>query len=81
VELIILIIVVLVLLAVIPTWPHSRGYGFGPAGIVLTILLIFLVLWLLGIISFNGDTANDTNVMDDVTPVETPSGNIHTLRS
>lgn len=69
-ELIILIIIVLLLLAVIPTWPYSRGWGYNPAGLIVAILLIFLVLWLLGVISFNGDDNADTNVLDDSTPTE-----------
>lgn len=60
-ELIIIIVIVLLLLAVLPTWPHSRGWGYNPAGLIAAILLIFLVLWLLGVISFNGN-ANDENV-------------------
>ncbi len=78
-ELIIIIIIVLLLLAVIPTWPYSRGWGYNPAGLILAILLIFLVLWLLGVIEFNGDDANNDNVLNDVTPTEESSGNIHTL--
>jgi hypothetical protein len=44
---ILLIIVVLMLLGAIPTWPHSRGWGYGPSGglgLVLVILIILLVL-------------------------------------
>lgn len=76
-ELIILIIIVLLLLAVIPTWPYSRGWGYNPAGLIVAILLIFLVLWLLGVIDFNADNDGDTNVLDDVTPTEEPSGNVY----
>lgn len=80
-ELIIIIIIVLLLLAVIPTWPYSRGWGYNPAGLILAILVIFLVLWLLGVISFNGDTANDDNVLDDVAPTEQVGGNFYTHSS
>ena len=44
---ILLIIVVLMLLGSIPTWPHSRGWGYGPSGglgLVLFILIILLVM-------------------------------------
>lgn len=44
---IILIIVVLMLIGAIPTWPHSRNWGYGPSGglgLVLTILVILLLL-------------------------------------
>lgn len=45
---ILLIIVVLVLLGVIPTWPHSRGWGYGPSGILGAILVVVVILLLLG---------------------------------
>ncbi len=45
---IVLVIVVLILLGVIPTWPHSRSWGYGPSGIVGVILAIVLILFLLG---------------------------------
>lgn len=45
---ILLVVLVLVLLGVIPTWPHSKGWGYGPSGGVGLILLIVLVLFLMG---------------------------------
>ena len=45
---ILIIILILALLGVLPTWPHSREWGYRPTGIVGTILLIFLILFLLG---------------------------------
>jgi hypothetical protein len=45
---ILLIILILVLLGVIPTWPYSSGWGYGPSGIVGVILVIVLILLLLG---------------------------------
>lgn len=45
---ILLIILVLVLLGVLPTWPHSREWGYRPSGLVGTILLILLILFLMG---------------------------------
>lgn len=45
---ILLIILILILLGVIPTWPHSRGWGYGPSGIVGVVLLIILILLLMG---------------------------------
>lgn len=45
---ILLIVLVLVLIGVIPTWPHSRGWGYAPSGGVGLILLIIIVLLLLG---------------------------------
>jgi hypothetical protein len=45
---ILLIVLVLILVGVIPTWPHSRGWGYAPSGVIGLILLIVLVLFLLG---------------------------------
>ena len=48
VGMIVLIIVVLILVGVLPTWPHSRSWGPAPGGIVGVILLVLLVLFLMG---------------------------------
>lgn len=45
---IILIVLVLALLGVIPTWPHSRQWGYGPSGGVGLIVIVLLILLLLG---------------------------------
>ena len=45
---ILIIVLILVLLGVIPTWRHSAGWGYGPSGIVGVILVILLILVLLG---------------------------------
>ena len=45
---ILLIVLILVLIGVIPAWPYSRGWGYGPGGIVGLILIILLILVLLG---------------------------------
>jgi hypothetical protein len=45
---ILLIIVVLLLLGALPTWPYSSGWGYYPAGGLGLILVIVLVLFLLG---------------------------------
>jgi hypothetical protein len=45
---ILLIVLVLALLGVIPTWPHSKDWGYYPGGIVGVLLLVILVLMLLG---------------------------------
>ncbi|PKO49322.1 MAG: DUF3309 domain-containing protein [Betaproteobacteria bacterium HGW-Betaproteobacteria-4] len=44
---ILLIVLVLLLIGAIPSWPHSRGWGYAPSGgigLVLTILLILILL-------------------------------------
>jgi Protein of unknown function (DUF3309) len=45
-----LLIIVLVLLAVgaLPTWPYSSGWGYYPSGILGVILVVLLVLLLMG---------------------------------
>ncbi len=45
---ILLIIVVLLLIGAIPSWPHSRAWGYGPSGVLGVILLIVLILVLTG---------------------------------
>lgn len=45
---ILLIIVILMLLGALPTWPHSRGWGYGPSGGLGLVLVILLILWLMG---------------------------------
>lgn len=45
---ILIVILVLALLGVIPTWPHSRRWGYGPSGTLGLILIILLVLALTG---------------------------------
>src|SRR5688572_13324550 len=45
---ILLIVLILILIGVIPTWPHGSGWGYYPAGGVGTILVIVLILLLLG---------------------------------
>jgi hypothetical protein len=45
---ILLVILVLAFLGVIPTWPHSKEWGYGPSGGVGLILLILVILLVLG---------------------------------
>jgi len=45
---ILLVIVILMLIGVIPTWSHSRAWGYGPSGGLGMILIILLVLMLMG---------------------------------
>ncbi len=45
---ILLVILILILLGVIPTWPHSRGWGYGPSGILGVVLIIVIILLLMG---------------------------------
>jgi hypothetical protein len=45
---ILLVILILMLLGAIPTWPHSRTWGYYPSGGLGLILLIIIILMLLG---------------------------------
>ena len=45
---IVLIILVLLLVGAIPSWPHSSGWGYGPSGILGAVLVVVLLLVLLG---------------------------------
>jgi len=45
---ILLIVFALMLLGVIPIWPHSREWGYGPSGGLGVLLLILLILILMG---------------------------------
>lgn len=45
-EIILIVILVLLLLGALPSWPHSRSWGYGPSGI-MTVLLVVLIVWLL----------------------------------
>ena len=43
-----LVILILILVGVIPTWPHSRAWGYAPSGGIGLVLVILLILILLG---------------------------------
>lgn len=43
-----IIILILALIGAIPAWPHSRGWGYRPTGLVGAVLLVVLVLFLMG---------------------------------
>jgi hypothetical protein len=45
---ILLIVLVLLLIGVIPTWPHSRGWGYAPGGLIGVLLIVLLVMLLTG---------------------------------
>jgi len=44
---ILIIILILILLGAFPSWPYSRGWGYGPSGVVGLILVILLILLML----------------------------------
>ena len=45
---ILIVLAVLMLIGAIPTWPHSRSWGYGPSGGLGLIVLIILILLLTG---------------------------------
>ena len=45
--LILIIILVILLLGAVPSWPHSRNWGYGPSGGLGLLLVIVIVLLLL----------------------------------
>ena len=45
---ILLIVIILMLVGALPTWPHSQSWGYAPSGGLGLVLVILLVLLLLG---------------------------------
>ena len=45
---ILLVVLVLILIGIIPTWPHSRSWGYGPSGGVGIVVLIVVILLVTG---------------------------------
>jgi hypothetical protein len=45
---ILLVVLILMLVGVLPVWPHASSWGYGPSGAVGVILVIVIVLFLLG---------------------------------
>jgi hypothetical protein len=50
IRLILLILVILMLVGSLPTWPYSTGWGYYPTGGLGTVLVVLLILMLLGVI-------------------------------
>ena len=45
---ILIIILVLLLVGALPSWPHSAAWGYGPSGLLGVVLVVLLVLLLMG---------------------------------
>ena len=45
---VLLIVLILLLLGALPSWPYSRGWGYYPSGIFGVVLLVIIVLLLMG---------------------------------
>lgn len=46
--LILLIVLILLLVGAIPTWPHSRSWGYGPSGGLGLVVLVIIILLVMG---------------------------------
>jgi hypothetical protein len=49
-RIILLIILIILVLGALPTWPYSAGWGYYPSGGLGTIVIVLLILWLVGVI-------------------------------
>jgi len=45
---ILIIVLILMLVGILSTWPHSRQWGYAPSGIVGTVVLVLVVLFVMG---------------------------------
>jgi hypothetical protein len=45
---ILLIILILILIGALPSWPYSRGWGYYPSGIAGVVVIVLIVLLLMG---------------------------------
>jgi Protein of unknown function (DUF3309) len=45
---VLLVVLILLLIGAIPTWPHSRSWGYAPSGVLGLVVVVIIVLLLLG---------------------------------
>lgn len=45
---IVLIVLILLLIGAIPSWPHSKSWGYGPSGLLGLVVIVVLVLLVMG---------------------------------
>jgi hypothetical protein len=45
---ILLVVLILLLIGAIPSWPHSRSWGYGPSGVLGVVVLIVVLLLVMG---------------------------------
>ena len=45
---VLLVVLILLLVGAIPSWPHSRSWGYGPSGLLGVVLVVVLILALTG---------------------------------
>jgi Protein of unknown function (DUF3309) len=48
--LLLLVLLILLVMGAVPAWPYSRGWGYGPSGILGVLLLVLLVLMLFSVV-------------------------------
>jgi hypothetical protein len=48
ITIIVIVLLVVLLIGVLPTWPHAANWGYAPAGLLTILLVILLVLFLTG---------------------------------
>jgi len=44
----VIIILIVLLIGAVPSWPHARNWGYGPSGLLGAVLLIVIILALMG---------------------------------
>lgn len=45
---VLLVVLILLLLGAVPSWPHSRNWGYGPSGLLGIVLIVILIMVLTG---------------------------------
>lgn len=45
---VLLVLLVLLLIGAVPSWPHSANWGYGPSGLLAVVVVVVLVLLLTG---------------------------------
>jgi hypothetical protein len=50
--LLLLILLIVLLIGTVPAWPYSRGWGYFPSGLLGLLLVIFLILYFTGRVTF-----------------------------
>ena len=45
---ILLVVLILMLVGVLPVWPHASSWGYGPSGVLGLVVLVIVVLLLMG---------------------------------
>jgi hypothetical protein len=43
-----LVIVILLLIGAVPSWPYSKGWGYGPSGVLGVVVLVVVLLVVMG---------------------------------